>query len=1176
MQKTRKSICRWAKVALLCAAVFCVGSGIKLLDANNVSAEEGTEVAYKLDYATPTFVTTKTDNVYYDVDFTFENLAYLRNDTATDGNITISYDTISESHDYSSMNGLVRAGATIDAKYAYSGAYWEIFGNHIAGSGNKSFYEAGKTTVISYDVATHKFTTTIGGEAITLNAYAANAKTAEAIDTEGGKYIAVGVANSNDNYQSAKVTNLKVTDANGWDLGYKLSGNEPTALTSQRMATAGKTISFKMGELPEDFEEVAIYGADGRILDVELTENEGVYSFTMPSENVTIGYVSSFQPFAIEYEGFTAKLDNVYYNMEIEATKPSYVYNTNATAGNISVSYKTISESHDFGTNMNGVVRSAKFTDIAYAFNNSYWQVFGNHIAGSSNKSFYEADKVTTITYDVTTHTFSVVIDGVERVSEMSGYAGNTVKDPADIDALEGGKYIAIGSSNSGYQSMKVTDLRIADADGWDLGVSYSVGGNYQPIKDLSKWALSNKTITLKVDGEKDFDKLAIADVDGNILDVAVNEVEEGVYAFTMPEQAVKVVKINEVNAVDYYGNYFNAADNTMLIVAEENSGIKTGDDFVAYTFKFYSDDTLAAIPEEGATLKGKVGTNVITLNDKDYIKLADYTVTFDLNGAVGSIDDVTLTNGNYTVTKPTDPTREGYKFVGWALADGSIFDFSKIVTDNLTLKAVWEFVEPADEGYVAYGISYEGFTAKLDNVFYNMEIEATKPSYVYNTTAIEGNISASWLTLTESHDIRNLAGDGALGMNGIARNDKFTDIAYAYLNGYWEIYGNHIASSNNKSFYEAGKITSIYYDVTTHKFTTTIDGVTQKLNAYAGNAATAEAVDQREGGKYIAIGTSNVGYQSMKVTYLRIMDDNGWDLGVSYSVGGNYQPIKDLSKAAYAGKTITLKLNEGIDATGIMITDENGNVLDIEVTENNGLYTFVMPEQAITVSAIELVETSKYYGTYYNADSDNLLIVSEDKCGMETADGFVAYTVNFYTNKTVELIPAEGDKIVGSIKGVKITLGDAVYSKLGTYTVSFNLDGGTGEADSVEISTGDYKVAKPADPTKEGYIFKGWATSDGTLFDFNKRITGSMELTAIWEAEGGVTPPTSEEPGESDVPPATSEGDGESDVPPATSVDDKDDEDDGGCFGNVTSTVATVAMLMLAMMALVILRKKA
>ncbi len=1164
MQKSVKSICRWAKMALLCAVTCCVSGGV-LLGIEGKAAAEGDAGAYEIKYESSSLVTAKLDNVYYDLDFTFEKLAYLRNEKAVDGNLSVSFDTISESHNYSSMNGVARIGATPDAKYGYSGAYWEIFGNHVAGSGNKSFYVPDSTTTISYDVETHTFTKTIGGEAITLNAFAGNAKTAEAVDTEGGKYIGIGVSNSNDDYQSAKVTNFRFTDGEGYDVGYVLSGNAPTALTSARMATAGKTVTLKLGETPEDFKELAIYGADGRKLDIELTENEGIYSFTMPSESITVGYVSGFEPFALDYEGFTAKLDNVFYNMEIEATKPAYVYNTTATAGNISVSYKTISESHSFSS-MNGLVRNASFSDIAYAYNGGYWAIFGNHIATSGNKSFYEADKVTEITYDVTTHAFTTTIGGVAQT--LNGYAGNAVKDPADIDALEGGKHIAIGSHNDGYQSMKVTDLRIMDENGWDLGVSYSVGSNYQPIKDLSTWAMSNKTITLKVNGERDFDKLALADEEGNLLDVVVSEAD-GVFTFTMPEQNAKVVKIAEADAETYYGDYYNAADGSILTVSAEKNGIKTGDSFVDYTFKFYVDGTLTATSANG-TLGGKIGENTLTIGDKEFTKLATYTVTFDLNGGEGTIAPVELSNGNYVVTEPTTPTRAGYKFLGWTKADGSVFDFSTIVTNDLALTASWAFVEPAEEGFVAYGISYEGFTAKLDNVFYNMKIEATKPSYVYNTTATEGNISASWLTISESHDIRNLEGDGALGINGIVRNDSFTDIAYAYPNGYWEIFGNHVASSNNKSFYEAGKMTSVYYDVAAHKFTTKIDGVVQTLNGYAGNAATAEAVDQREGGKYIAIGSHNVGYQSMEVTYLRIMDDNGWDLGVSYSVGGNYQPVKELSKAAYAGKTVTLKLNEGINATGIVITDENGEVLDIDVTENNGVYTFVMPEQAITVSAVELAETSKYYGSYYNAESGNLLIVSAEKCGIETAEGFVAYTVSFYTNKAVELIPAEGDKISGSIKGVKITLGDAVYSKLGTYTVSFNLDGGVGEIEPVEISSGDYKLTKPADPTKEGYVFKGWATSDGTLYDFDKRVSGSMELTATWEAEGtSEVPPTSD----SDEPnPPTSD----SDEPNPPTSDVEEPEEMSGCGSVVSTGITMVAVLMLAMAAVVILRKKA
>ena len=64
------------------------------------------------------------------------------------------------------------------------------------------------------------------------------------------------------------------------------------------------------------------------------------------------------------------------------------------------------------------------------------------------------------------------------------------------------------------------------------------------------------------------------------------------------------------------------------------------------------------------------------------------YNVEFDSNG--GSEVKSQEVAYNNTVTKPADPTREGYTFKGWQL-EGKDYNFSTPVTSNITLKAVWE-----------------------------------------------------------------------------------------------------------------------------------------------------------------------------------------------------------------------------------------------------------------------------------------------------------------------------------------------------------------------------------------------------------------------------------------------------------------------------------------------------
>ena len=82
--------------------------------------------------------------------------------------------------------------------------------------------------------------------------------------------------------------------------------------------------------------------------------------------------------------------------------------------------------------------------------------------------------------------------------------------------------------------------------------------------------------------------------------------------------------------------------------------------------------------------------------DDKPVVKPEEtkYTVTFDSNGG-SKVSNKTVVSGN-TVSKPTDPTRSGYEFLGWYL-NGSKFDFSTKITKNITLVAKWKEVVKLD-----------------------------------------------------------------------------------------------------------------------------------------------------------------------------------------------------------------------------------------------------------------------------------------------------------------------------------------------------------------------------------------------------------------------------------------------------------------------------------------------
>ena len=66
-----------------------------------------------------------------------------------------------------------------------------------------------------------------------------------------------------------------------------------------------------------------------------------------------------------------------------------------------------------------------------------------------------------------------------------------------------------------------------------------------------------------------------------------------------------------------------------------------------------------------------------------------NFTVTFDAKGGTPAPDAQTVVEDG-TATEPTAPTKEGYTFAGWQL-DGKKYDFSKPVTQDIKLVAVWK-----------------------------------------------------------------------------------------------------------------------------------------------------------------------------------------------------------------------------------------------------------------------------------------------------------------------------------------------------------------------------------------------------------------------------------------------------------------------------------------------------
>lgn len=88
------------------------------------------------------------------------------------------------------------------------------------------------------------------------------------------------------------------------------------------------------------------------------------------------------------------------------------------------------------------------------------------------------------------------------------------------------------------------------------------------------------------------------------------------------------------------------------------------------------------------------------------------YTITFDTAG--GSSIDSIVVKENDMITKPDDPTKEGYTFLGWYIDDDE-FNFEDLVKNDLTLVAKWEENKNSSSGSSSSGGSTTNTDGKIN-----------------------------------------------------------------------------------------------------------------------------------------------------------------------------------------------------------------------------------------------------------------------------------------------------------------------------------------------------------------------------------------------------------------------------------------------------------------------------
>ncbi len=164
-------------------------------------------------------------------------------------------------------------------------------------------------------------------------------------------------------------------------------------------------------------------------------------------------------------------------------------------------------------------------------------------------------------------------------------------------------------------------------------------------------------------------------------------------------------------SGIDEYTLTLNVGDTFALIIkGQSNSGSYTLDSDGKLTLDFAAEGKADA----SAIYDGDVISLTIENSTMRFYKKVNYTVKYETNGGT-KIEDVNVINGK-TLTKPNDPTRDGYVFVGWYQDSGFTTPFAfgtYPVTEDTTVYAQWVQKSGADVEYnVMLDLNYDGIPA--------------------------------------------------------------------------------------------------------------------------------------------------------------------------------------------------------------------------------------------------------------------------------------------------------------------------------------------------------------------------------------------------------------------------------------------------------------------------------
>ena len=298
----------------------------------------------------------------------------------------------------------------------------------------------------------------------------------------------------------------------------------------------------------------------------------------------------------------------------------------------------------------------------------------------------------------------TLTADWVDELADVSPYYG--------LYKTADGEYISLTAD--GIDVSSVTDAYAY----WGMGTDeklYVVNGTEQFVLDLSGSGEYTKvdSVTVTYNTKIASDPTLQVLVEKNTAATAPNVVRNG-YELTGWVDAdgnpfnfetvltgdITLTAVYEPveisDASKYYGNYYDKATGTMVVLAAENKATFTAGGTDTERVYYILKDNVIAFAEGDDYTEGTMLAARFMFDGTEYIRLTQYLVTFDTDGGSEVEQQTVNAASGYLATKPADPTKEGYTFAGWFLSDNTQFDFNTVLTESVTLYAHWTFADNA------------------------------------------------------------------------------------------------------------------------------------------------------------------------------------------------------------------------------------------------------------------------------------------------------------------------------------------------------------------------------------------------------------------------------------------------------------------------------------------------